>query len=82
MNLLCFSNPYVRPPRKGEGRFERDRRQGKGGRGGRGAGGRGGGGFRERGGAGGSGGGKNQSGWSKVTVRIFQQSDRIKNIFL
>ncbi|XP_008325091.1 nuclear RNA export factor 1 isoform X2 [Cynoglossus semilaevis] len=69
-------NPYVRPPRKGEGRFERDRRQGKGGRGGRGAGGRGGGGFRERGGAGGSGGGKNQSGWSKVTIPHGRKYDK------
>lgn len=60
--LVFFSNPYVRPFRKGDGRFDRDRRQGKGGGGGRG----GGGGFR----GGGGGGGKNRSGWYKVTVRI------------
>uniref|UniRef100_A0A665XE68 Zgc:153681 n=1 Tax=Echeneis naucrates TaxID=173247 RepID=A0A665XE68_ECHNA len=61
---IFFSNPYGRPFRKGDGRFDRDRRQGKGG-----SGGRGGGGFRggDRGGGNGSG-GKNQSGWSKVTI--------------
>uniref|UniRef100_A0A665XDZ7 Nuclear RNA export factor 1 n=1 Tax=Echeneis naucrates TaxID=173247 RepID=A0A665XDZ7_ECHNA len=55
---IFFSNPYGRPFRKGDGRFDRDRRQGKGG-----SGGRGGGGFRggDRGGGNGSG-GKNQSG--------------------
>uniref|UniRef100_A0A672FQ39 Nuclear RNA export factor 1 n=1 Tax=Salarias fasciatus TaxID=181472 RepID=A0A672FQ39_SALFA len=54
-------NPYGRPPRKGDGRFDRDRR-GKGGGGGRGGGGsyRGGGAF--------GGGGKNRSGWFKVTI--------------
>uniref|UniRef100_A0A672FSU2 Nuclear RNA export factor 1 n=1 Tax=Salarias fasciatus TaxID=181472 RepID=A0A672FSU2_SALFA len=52
-------NPYGRPPRKGDGRFDRDRR-GKGGGGGRGGGGsyRGGGAF--------GGGGKNRSGWFKI----------------
>uniref|UniRef100_A0A673ARU2 Nuclear RNA export factor 1 n=1 Tax=Sphaeramia orbicularis TaxID=375764 RepID=A0A673ARU2_9TELE len=55
---------YGRPFRKGDGRFDRDRRQGKGGGGGRG----GGGGFRggERGGGSGGGGGKNRSGWYKI----------------
>uniref|UniRef100_A0A665XDZ3 Zgc:153681 n=1 Tax=Echeneis naucrates TaxID=173247 RepID=A0A665XDZ3_ECHNA len=63
-------NPYGRPFRKGDGRFDRDRRQGKGG-----SGGRGGGGFRggDRGGGNGSG-GKNQSGWSKVTVLLLSPS--------
>uniref|UniRef100_A0A3B4ZMW3 Nuclear RNA export factor 1 n=1 Tax=Stegastes partitus TaxID=144197 RepID=A0A3B4ZMW3_9TELE len=58
-------NPYGKF-RKGEGRFDRDRRQGKGG------GGRGGGGFRgDRGGGGGGvGAGKNRSDWYKVTVCI------------
>uniref|UniRef100_A0A3P9B8V3 Nuclear RNA export factor 1 n=1 Tax=Maylandia zebra TaxID=106582 RepID=A0A3P9B8V3_9CICH len=46
-----------------DGRFDRDRRQGKGG-------GRGGGGGPFRGGERGGGGGKNQSGWYKVTVCI------------
>uniref|UniRef100_A0A665XFY5 Zgc:153681 n=1 Tax=Echeneis naucrates TaxID=173247 RepID=A0A665XFY5_ECHNA len=48
---IFFSNPYGRPFRKGDGRFDRDRRQGKGG-----SGGRGGGGFRggDRGGGNGS----------------------------
>uniref|UniRef100_A0A8C2XHJ2 Nuclear RNA export factor 1a n=1 Tax=Cyclopterus lumpus TaxID=8103 RepID=A0A8C2XHJ2_CYCLU len=54
-------NPYERSFRKGgDGRFERDRRQGKGGGGGRG-GGRGG----DRGG-GGNGGGRSRSGWFKI----------------
>uniref|UniRef100_A0AAX7VM11 Nuclear RNA export factor 1 n=1 Tax=Astatotilapia calliptera TaxID=8154 RepID=A0AAX7VM11_ASTCA len=57
------SNPYGRPFRKLDGRFDRDRRQGKGG-------GRGGGGGPFRGGERGGGGGKNQSGWYKVTVCI------------
>uniref|UniRef100_A0A669DJ89 Nuclear RNA export factor 1 n=1 Tax=Oreochromis niloticus TaxID=8128 RepID=A0A669DJ89_ORENI len=57
------SNPYGRPFRKGDGRFDRDRRQGKGG-------GRGGGGGPFRVGDRGGGGGKNQSGWYKVTVCI------------
>uniref|UniRef100_A0A7N6AFZ5 Nuclear RNA export factor 1 n=1 Tax=Anabas testudineus TaxID=64144 RepID=A0A7N6AFZ5_ANATE len=53
--------PYGRPSRKGDGRFDRDRRQGKGG-GGRG-------GFRgDRGSGGGSSGvgGKNRTGWYKI----------------
>lgn len=57
------SNPYGRPFRKGDIRFDRDRRQGKGG-------GRGGGGGPFRGGERGGPGGKNQSGWYKVTVCI------------
>ncbi|XP_034545329.1 nuclear RNA export factor 1 isoform X2 [Notolabrus celidotus] len=59
-------NPYTRPFRKGgDGRFDRDRRQGKGGNRG------GGGNFRggdRGGGGGGSGVGKNRSGWYKVTI--------------
>ncbi|XP_023263122.1 nuclear RNA export factor 1 isoform X1 [Seriola lalandi dorsalis] len=68
-------NPYGRPFRKGDGRFDRDRRQGKGGGGGRGGGG---GGFRggDRGGGSGSGGGKNQSGWSKVTIPHGRKYDK------
>ncbi|CAK6964593.1 nuclear RNA export factor 1 isoform X1 [Scomber scombrus] len=60
-------NPYSRPFRKGDGRFDRDRRQGKGGGGGRG----GGGGFR-----GGGGGGKNRSGWYKVTIPHGKKYDK------
>uniref|UniRef100_A0AAQ5ZU83 TAP-C domain-containing protein n=1 Tax=Amphiprion ocellaris TaxID=80972 RepID=A0AAQ5ZU83_AMPOC len=58
-------NPYGNF-RKGDGRFDRDRRQGKGGGGGRG------GGFRGDRGGGGSGGGpgKNRSDWYKITVCI------------
>uniref|UniRef100_A0AAQ4P2L6 Nuclear RNA export factor 1a n=1 Tax=Gasterosteus aculeatus aculeatus TaxID=481459 RepID=A0AAQ4P2L6_GASAC len=57
--FLFSSNPYGRPFRKGgDGRFDRDRRQGKGGGGGRG------GGF--RGGAGNGGGGRSRSGWFKI----------------
>uniref|UniRef100_A0A673AV72 Nuclear RNA export factor 1 n=1 Tax=Sphaeramia orbicularis TaxID=375764 RepID=A0A673AV72_9TELE len=67
-------NPYGRPFRKGDGRFDRDRRQGKGGGGGRG----GGGGFRggERGGGSGGGGGKNRSGWYKVTIPHGRKHDK------
>ncbi|XP_034454526.1 nuclear RNA export factor 1 isoform X1 [Hippoglossus hippoglossus] len=66
-------NPYGKPGRKGEGRFDRDRRQGRGG-GGRG----GGGGFRggDRGGGSGNGGGRNQSGWSKVTIPHGRKYDK------
>ncbi|XP_074530338.1 nuclear RNA export factor 1 isoform X1 [Halichoeres trimaculatus] len=63
-------NPYVRPFRKGgDGRFDRDRRQGKGGN-------RGGGNFRggERGG--GSGVGRNRSGWYKVTIPHGKKYDK------
>uniref|UniRef100_A0A8D3BQV1 Nuclear RNA export factor 1a n=1 Tax=Scophthalmus maximus TaxID=52904 RepID=A0A8D3BQV1_SCOMX len=56
-------NPYGR---KGDGRFDRDRRHGKGGGGGRGGGGGFRGGNRGGGSGGGGGGGKNQSGWSKI----------------
>uniref|UniRef100_A0A4W6EYK0 Nuclear RNA export factor 1a n=1 Tax=Lates calcarifer TaxID=8187 RepID=A0A4W6EYK0_LATCA len=68
-------NPYGRPFRKGDGRFDRDRRQGKVG-GGRGGG--GGGGFRgDRGGGSSSGGGgRNQSGWSKVTIPHGRKYDK------
>lgn len=59
--VVISSKPYGRPFRKGgNGRFDRDGRQGKGG-GGKG------GGFR---GGNSGGGGKNQMGWYKVTVRI------------
>ncbi|KAK2904258.1 hypothetical protein Q8A73_010915 [Channa argus] len=67
-------NPYGKPFRKGDGRFDRDRRQGKGG-GGRG----GGGGFRggDRGGGGSSGvGGKNRTGWYKVTIPHGRKYDK------
>ncbi|XP_034399951.1 nuclear RNA export factor 1 isoform X1 [Cyclopterus lumpus] len=64
-------NPYERSFRKGgDGRFERDRRQGKGGGGGRG-GGRGG----DRGG-GGNGGGRSRSGWFKVTIPHGRKYDK------
>ncbi|XP_029021448.1 nuclear RNA export factor 1 isoform X1 [Betta splendens] len=68
--------PYGRPFRKGDGRFDRDRRQGKGG-GGRGGGG-GGGGFRadRLGGGGGGVGGKNRSGWYKVTIPHGRKYDK------
>ncbi|KAM9376627.1 nuclear RNA export factor 1 [Pholidichthys leucotaenia] len=72
-------NPYPRPPRKGDGRFDRDRRQGKGGGGGRGGGGGGGGGGSSSGGfrADRSGiGGKNQSGWYKVTIPHGRKYDK------
>uniref|UniRef100_A0A3Q0SZF4 Nuclear RNA export factor 1a n=1 Tax=Amphilophus citrinellus TaxID=61819 RepID=A0A3Q0SZF4_AMPCI len=62
-------NPYGRPFRKGDGRFDRDRRQGKGG-------GRGGGGGAFRGGDRGSGGGKNPSGWYKVTIPHGRKYDK------
>uniref|UniRef100_A0A4W6EZL2 Nuclear RNA export factor 1 n=1 Tax=Lates calcarifer TaxID=8187 RepID=A0A4W6EZL2_LATCA len=73
--FVFFSNPYGRPFRKGDGRFDRDRRQGKVG-GGRGGG--GGGGFRgDRGGGSSSGGGgRNQSGWSKVTIPHGRKYDK------
>uniref|UniRef100_A0AAQ4PLT8 Nuclear RNA export factor 1a n=1 Tax=Gasterosteus aculeatus aculeatus TaxID=481459 RepID=A0AAQ4PLT8_GASAC len=62
-------NPYGRPFRKGgDGRFDRDRRQGKGGGGGRG------GGF--RGGAGNGGGGRSRSGWFKVTIPHGKKYDK------
>ncbi|XP_053735741.1 nuclear RNA export factor 1 isoform X2 [Synchiropus splendidus] len=60
--------PYQRPGRKGDGRFDRDRRQGRGG-GGRG-------GFKgDRSGAGG-GGGKNRSDWWKVTIPHGRKYDK------
>uniref|UniRef100_A0A669EDI2 Nuclear RNA export factor 1 n=1 Tax=Oreochromis niloticus TaxID=8128 RepID=A0A669EDI2_ORENI len=62
-------NPYGRPFRKGDGRFDRDRRQGKGG-------GRGGGGGPFRVGDRGGGGGKNQSGWYKVTIPHGRKYDK------
>uniref|UniRef100_A0A3Q2WRU0 Nuclear RNA export factor 1a n=1 Tax=Haplochromis burtoni TaxID=8153 RepID=A0A3Q2WRU0_HAPBU len=62
-------NPYGRPFRKLDGRFDRDRRQGKGG-------GRGGGGGPFRGGERGGGGGKNQSGWYKVTIPHGRKYDK------
>uniref|UniRef100_A0A3Q3MW80 Nuclear RNA export factor 1 n=1 Tax=Mastacembelus armatus TaxID=205130 RepID=A0A3Q3MW80_9TELE len=72
-------NPYGRPFRKGDGRFDRDRRQVKGGGNNRG----GGGGFRggDRGGGsssggGGGGGGKNRSGWYKVTIPHGRKYDK------
>ncbi|XP_075960136.1 nuclear RNA export factor 1 isoform X1 [Anarhichas minor] len=67
-------NPYGRPFRKGgDGRFDRDRRQGKGGGSGRG----GGGGFRggDRGG-GSNGGGRSRSGWFKVTIPHGRKYDK------
>uniref|UniRef100_A0A7N8YMZ1 Nuclear RNA export factor 1a n=1 Tax=Mastacembelus armatus TaxID=205130 RepID=A0A7N8YMZ1_9TELE len=76
---MLFSNPYGRPFRKGDGRFDRDRRQVKGGGNNRG----GGGGFRggDRGGGsssggGGGGGGKNRSGWYKVTIPHGRKYDK------
>ncbi|XP_074504713.1 nuclear RNA export factor 1 isoform X2 [Sebastes fasciatus] len=64
-------NPYVRPFRKGgDGRFDRDRRQGKGG-----GGGRRGGGFRG-GDRGGGGGAKSRSGWYKVTIPHGRKHDK------
>ncbi|XP_037635937.1 nuclear RNA export factor 1 isoform X3 [Sebastes umbrosus] len=64
-------NPYERPFRKGgDGRFDRDRRQGKGG-----GGGRGGGGFRG-GDRGGGGGAKSRSGWYKVTIPHGRKHDK------
>ncbi|XP_062249896.1 nuclear RNA export factor 1 isoform X1 [Platichthys flesus] len=64
--------PYGKTGRKGEGRFDRDRQQGRG-RGGRG----GGGGFRGGGrGGGNGGGGRNQSGWSKVTIPHGRKYDK------
>ncbi|XP_037317590.1 nuclear RNA export factor 1 isoform X1 [Pungitius pungitius] len=66
-------NPYGRPFRKGgDGRFDRDRRQGKGGGGGRGGGFRGG----DRGGAGNGGGGRSRSGWFKVTIPHGRKYDK------
>ncbi|XP_034739334.1 nuclear RNA export factor 1 isoform X2 [Etheostoma cragini] len=66
-------NPYGRPFRKGgDGRFDRDRRQGKGGVGGRG----GGGGFRGGDRGGGNGGGKSRSGWYKVTIPHGRKYDK------
>ncbi|XP_061786326.1 nuclear RNA export factor 1 isoform X1 [Nerophis lumbriciformis] len=59
-------NPYGRAFRKGDGRFERDRRQGKGGRGG----------FRGNRGGGGIGGGANRSGWYKVTIPHGKKYDK------
>ncbi|XP_033830055.1 nuclear RNA export factor 1 isoform X1 [Periophthalmus magnuspinnatus] len=62
--------PYGRPSRKGEGRFERDRRPFKGGRGGSFRGG-------ERGGGGGSGlGARARSGWFKVTIPHGKKYDK------
>ncbi|KAK9518191.1 hypothetical protein VZT92_023503 [Zoarces viviparus] len=68
-------NPYGKSSRKGgDGRFDRDRRQGKGGGGGRG----GGGGFRggDRGGGCNSGGGRSRSGWFKVTIPHGRKYDK------
>uniref|UniRef100_A0AAQ6ACI0 NTF2 domain-containing protein n=1 Tax=Amphiprion ocellaris TaxID=80972 RepID=A0AAQ6ACI0_AMPOC len=64
-------NPYGNF-RKGDGRFDRDRRQGKGGGGGRG------GGFRGDRGGGGSGGGpgKNRSDWYKITIPHGRKYDK------
>ncbi|TNN40148.1 Nuclear RNA export factor 1 [Liparis tanakae] len=65
-------NPYGKTNRKGgDGRFERDRRQGKGGGGGRGGGGRGG----DRGGAG-NGAGRSRSGWFKITIPHGKKYDK------
>ncbi|XP_072293759.1 nuclear RNA export factor 1 [Eucyclogobius newberryi] len=62
--------PYVRPTRKGDGRFERDRRPIKSGRGGGSRGG-------ERGGGGGGGfGARNRSGWFKVTIPHGKKHDK------
>ncbi|XP_076015673.1 nuclear RNA export factor 1 [Genypterus blacodes] len=75
-------NPYGRSNRKGEGRFDRDRRGGGKGQGGGGLavrGGRGGGGFKggDRGGGGMSGGGlKARSGWYKVTIPHGRKYDK------
>uniref|UniRef100_A0A7N6BPZ5 Nuclear RNA export factor 1 n=1 Tax=Anabas testudineus TaxID=64144 RepID=A0A7N6BPZ5_ANATE len=69
--LIFLRAPYGRPSRKGDGRFDRDRRQGKGG-GGRG-------GFRgDRGSGGGSSGvgGKNRTGWYKVTIPHGKKYDK------
>uniref|UniRef100_A0AAQ6AFR2 NTF2 domain-containing protein n=1 Tax=Amphiprion ocellaris TaxID=80972 RepID=A0AAQ6AFR2_AMPOC len=68
---VAFSNPYGNF-RKGDGRFDRDRRQGKGGGGGRG------GGFRGDRGGGGSGGGpgKNRSDWYKITIPHGRKYDK------
>ncbi|XP_061581551.1 nuclear RNA export factor 1 isoform X1 [Cololabis saira] len=64
-------NPYGKPFRKRDGRFDRDRQQGKGGGGGRGGGGNGG--FRgDRGG----GGPKARSGWYKVTIPHGRKYDK------
>uniref|UniRef100_A0A8C9ZDB8 Nuclear RNA export factor 1a n=1 Tax=Sander lucioperca TaxID=283035 RepID=A0A8C9ZDB8_SANLU len=66
-------NPYGRPFRKGgDGRFDRDRRQGKGGVGGRGGGGS----FRGGDRGGGNGGGKSRSGWYKVTIPHGRKYDK------
>ncbi|XP_042349190.1 nuclear RNA export factor 1 [Plectropomus leopardus] len=62
--------PYGRPMRKGgDGRFDRDRRQGKGGGGGRG-------GFRGDRFGGNGGTGKNRSGWFKVTIPHGRKYDK------
>ncbi|XP_034037020.1 nuclear RNA export factor 1 [Thalassophryne amazonica] len=61
-------NPYGRPFRKGDGRFDRDRRSGKGGGGARV-------GVSFKGGAQ-SGGGKSQSGWYKVTIPHGRKYDK------
>lgn len=62
--------PYGRPNRKGDGRFDRDRRPGKGGRGG------GGGGFRgDRGGGSGLG-ARSHTGWFKVTIPHGRKYDK------
>ena len=62
--LLFHSNPYGRPGRRGDGRFDRDRK-GSGGPGHRGGGASGGGG--ERGGGGGAAAG-GKKGWFKIIV--------------
>ncbi|XP_068181363.1 nuclear RNA export factor 1 isoform X2 [Antennarius striatus] len=62
--------PYGRPFRKGgDGRFDKDRRQGKGGRGG-------GGNFRGDRSGGSNGGGRNRSGWYKVTIPHGRKYDK------
>uniref|UniRef100_A0A8C5E130 Nuclear RNA export factor 1 n=1 Tax=Gouania willdenowi TaxID=441366 RepID=A0A8C5E130_GOUWI len=66
-------NPYGRVFRKGDGRVDRDRRQGKGGGGGRGGGGGGGGSFR---GDRGSGGIKSRTGWFKITIPHGKKYDK------
>ncbi|XP_059918226.1 nuclear RNA export factor 1 isoform X1 [Gadus macrocephalus] len=75
------SKPYSRPYRRGDGRFDRDRRGGRGGGGykgdgGGGGGGRGGGGGGNSSGGGGGGGGKNRTGWYKMTIPHGRKYDK------
>ncbi|CAL8264242.1 unnamed protein product [Lota lota] len=65
------SKPYSRPYRRGDGRFDRDRRGGRGGGGYKGDRGGGGG-----GGNSGGGGGKNRTGWYKITIPHGRKYDR------